>query len=217
MEEMKGQKLAIGLGWFSLGLGLYEVIAPRHLGHVLGMEDRAGLLRLYGLREILTGIGLLAQQGPSKPAPWVWGRVGGDALDLATLATGLGSHNPKRDNVVAAMAAVAGITLVDILCAETLSNQQKERMQAAGISTDPGESERSITIGKSPDEIYRLWRDPGTLPRIMADFADITVRDAEHAHWRVQMPVGKSLEWDVQTVEDRPGERHHRQGGGGGG
>ncbi|MES2461527.1 MAG: SRPBCC family protein, partial [Armatimonadota bacterium] len=37
-------------------------------------------------------------------------------------------------------------------------------------------------------------------------FADITVRDAEHAHWRVQMPVGKSLEWEVQTVEDRPGE-----------
>lgn len=206
MEDIEGQKLARALGWFSVGLGLYEVVAPGHLGRVLGIEDRAGLLRLYGLREIGTGIGLLAQRGPGKPAPWVWGRVGGDALDLATLSTGLVRDNPKRDNVVAAMAAVAGITLVDVLCAQTLSNKQKERMQAAGVSTDPGESQRSITIGRSAEEIYHLWREPGTLPRVMADFADVTVRDAEHAHWRVRTPVGRNLEWEVQTVEDRPGE-----------
>lgn len=203
---MEGQKLAMGLGWFSLGLGLYEVVAPRHLGRVLGMEDCAGLLRLYGLREIGTGIGLLSQRGPGKPAPWLWGRVAGDALDLATLAYGLSRDNPKRGNVVVALGAVAGVTLLDIVSAQALSEKQRERQQAAGVSTDPGNVERSLTIGKSADELYRVWRDPQTLPQLMADFADVTILDDTRVHWRVPTPLGRSLEWDARTVEDQPGK-----------
>ncbi len=37
--------LAQGLGWFSLGLGLAEVLAPRNLARSLGMEERTGLIR----------------------------------------------------------------------------------------------------------------------------------------------------------------------------
>ena len=69
---MKGQKLAMGLGWFSLGLGLYELLAPEHLSRVLGLEGREGLLRFYGLREIGAGLGIFLTQ--PNPAPWVWGR-----------------------------------------------------------------------------------------------------------------------------------------------
>lgn len=203
---MEGQKLAMGLGWFSLGLGLYEMVAPRHLGRILGMEDRAELLRLYGLREIGTGIGILSQRSPGKPAPWVWGRVAGDALDLATLSTGLSPDNPKRDNVVAAIAVVAGVTLLDAACAQGLSEQQRERQEAAGRSTDPGNVERSLTIGKSADELYHVWRDPQTLPRLMGDFANVTVLDDTRVHWRVPAPLGRCLEWDAQTVEDQPGK-----------
>ena len=39
-------------------------------------------MRLVGAREIASGFGILAQ---NKPTPWLWSRVGGDAMDLALL------------------------------------------------------------------------------------------------------------------------------------
>src|SRR6266513_938844 len=85
--------IARGLGWFSIGLGLAEMLMPRTLGEQLGMERKEPLLRFYGAREMAAGIGILTS---SNPGPWLWGRVGGDALDLATLATGLDEHNPRK-------------------------------------------------------------------------------------------------------------------------
>ncbi len=116
---MKGQKLAMGLAWFSLGLGLYELLTPGHLSRVLGLEGREGLLRFYGLREIGAGLGIFLTQ--PNPAPWVWGRVGGDALDLATLGAALKPDNPKRGNAALALGSVVGITVLDLLCGQQLS------------------------------------------------------------------------------------------------
>ena len=115
-----GQTLANGIGWFSIGLGLYEVLAPRHLGRTLGMEDKTALIQAYGVREIVKGVGILANR---RPTNWMWGRVAGDFLDLATLAPGLDDDNPQRGNVALAMGAVAGVTLLDLLCARQLSRR----------------------------------------------------------------------------------------------
>lgn len=38
---MNTNKLATGLGWFSLGLGLAEIFAPKKLGRALGRALRA--------------------------------------------------------------------------------------------------------------------------------------------------------------------------------
>ena len=115
-------RLAQGLGWFSIGLGLAELLAPRALGRFLGMAERAELLRAYGAREIVAGVGILAEEDPT---PWLWGRVGGDVLDLGTLAMGLGRSNPQRGNVGLAVAAVAGVTALDVLCARTLDQDRR--------------------------------------------------------------------------------------------
>ncbi|MBV8095896.1 MAG: hypothetical protein JO110_22235, partial [Acetobacteraceae bacterium] len=82
------ETLARGLGWFSIALGLAEVLAPSSLARASGVRASEQLVAGYGVREIATGIGILSAK---SPAPWVWGRVGGDALDLATLAGGLGN------------------------------------------------------------------------------------------------------------------------------
>jgi hypothetical protein len=109
--------LAQGLGWFSVGLGLAELLAPRSLGRFLGMEEHTALIRAYGARELAAGVGILAQ---ADPTVWMWGRVGGDALDLGTLAFGLRRDNPQRENVGLAIVAVAGVTALDLLCATAL-------------------------------------------------------------------------------------------------
>ena len=110
--------LAQGLGWFSVGLGLAELVAPHSLARFLGMDEHAGLIRAYGLRELATGAGILLQDDPT---PWLWARVAGDALDIATLATALDGDNPRRGNVAVALVAVAGVTALDAICAQRLS------------------------------------------------------------------------------------------------
>ena len=110
--------LARGLGWFSIGLGLAEVLAPRTLTRALGLHGQERLFQAYGLREIATGIAILAAKDPT---PWIWGRVGGDALDLATLASGWSEDNPEKANLGMALGTVAAVTAVDIYCASALS------------------------------------------------------------------------------------------------
>jgi hypothetical protein len=113
-----GRTLANLLGWFSLGLGAVELLAPDALERFLGVDDREGLIRAYGAREVGAGIGILANR---RPAGWVWGRVAGDVLDLATLATALTPDNPRKRNVLLAMGAVAGVMALDVVCARQLS------------------------------------------------------------------------------------------------
>lgn len=111
--------LAQGLGWFSLGLGLAELIAPRRIGRTFGLEEHSSLIQAYGVREIAAGIGILAARDPT---PWVWARVAGDALDAATLTMGLNERNPRRPEAAMALLAVAGVTLLDVVCARALSD-----------------------------------------------------------------------------------------------
>jgi len=127
--------LAQGLGWFSIGLGLAELIAPRALGRALGMEQHSSLIQAFGAREIAAGIGILASRDPT---PWVWGRVGGDALDIAALTPALSEDNPQRGNAAMALAAVAGATLLDILCAAALSRQDEDEPPMRDYSNRSG-------------------------------------------------------------------------------
>jgi hypothetical protein len=117
-----GRTLARNIGWFSIALGVAEVAAPDRIGGYLGMEDREGLIRAYGVREIAKGLGILSGR---RPEGWMWGRVAGDALDLATLAVGL-RDNPRRGNVLKAMGAVAGVTALDVVCARQLNASGKQ-------------------------------------------------------------------------------------------
>ncbi len=105
---------ARALGWFSIVLGTAELLMPRAVSHAAGMKGRgAALLRLHGLREIGVGIGLLTSR---DPAPWLWGRVAGDAVDIATVSTGLVAGKPLR--ALGTLAMLSGVTAVDARCAE---------------------------------------------------------------------------------------------------
>lgn len=106
--------LAKGLGWFSLGLGLTELLAPRRITQALGMEGKEALVRAYGAREI--GSGILSLSIDKKLG--LWSRVAGDGLDIATVMTALRADNPKRDNAVVALALLLGITAVDLIDAQ---------------------------------------------------------------------------------------------------
>ena len=48
-------RLARGLGWFSLALGAVELMAPGHITRTLGLEGKEALVRAYGAREVASG------------------------------------------------------------------------------------------------------------------------------------------------------------------
>jgi hypothetical protein len=139
---------AQGLGIFSIALGLTELLAPRALARMTGMQGRETLLRAYGLREIVTGVGLLASP---DPRPWIWGRVAGDALDLSTLALGAGERpgtTPHRD---AALWMTTAVGVVDIACALL-----PDRNNKAGASIDYS---NRVGMLRAPEQMRGAARD----------------------------------------------------------
>jgi hypothetical protein len=109
--------LAHGLGWFSIALGVAEIVAPRALSRALGFRGGEHVVRGFGVREIATGIGILATRDPE---PWIKGRLAGDAMDIAALSTGLSRNNRRRGWAGAALASVAAVTALDFACARML-------------------------------------------------------------------------------------------------
>ncbi len=68
------------------------------------------------------------------------------------------------------------------------------------------EVERSITIGKSANELSRLLHEPQAIARIMGDFAEVSQVSNNRMRWVIRGPLEQRVEWETQVVEDRPGE-----------
>jgi uncharacterized membrane protein len=116
-------RFAWGLGAFSIGLGLSQVLAPEAVAEAVGVHDHVPLMRLIGLRELACGIGIFARG--TRPREWVWARGGGGAMDLALLAAALTSPDTDKERVAAAKLAVLGVTAADLLCALRLSRDPR--------------------------------------------------------------------------------------------
>lgn len=109
-------QMASKLGWFSIGLGISELVAARHIARALGVEGKESVVRAFGVREVLAGVMSLS----IDKSAGLWARVGGDALDATALIGAYTSENPKRHNVGLALAAVAGIAALDVAVAAGL-------------------------------------------------------------------------------------------------
>lgn len=197
------ERLANGLGWFSIGLGLAEVMAPGKVAQLIGLrnEERSrSVLRFYGVREIAAGVGILSR---ARPAGWLWGRVAGDALDLTSLGSALKANNADRTKLLAATAAVAGVTAADVICARGLS-----RSDINGATTDRSvRLTKTIIVNRSPEEVYRFWRNFENLPTFMNHLESVKVTDDGKSHWKLSRAAGKRLEWDAEMIEDQPNSR----------
>ncbi|HEX2080517.1 MAG TPA: hypothetical protein VHG08_22630 [Longimicrobium sp.] len=112
-----GRTLAHAIGWWGVGLGLAQLLAPDRFGRMLGAEHRTRLIQAYGVRQMVKGAMILSRE---RPALFMWMRVFDDLLDLGTLAPALRADNPKRGNVAAAIAFVAGNAVLDAACARQL-------------------------------------------------------------------------------------------------
>lgn len=116
---MDYKKLSFGLGLFSLALGAAELFAAKKITRALDADGHERLVKGFGVREIATGVAVLAQPALSTG---IWGRVAGDALDLAAL--GVAARNSPRNRAIrGALAFVVGATTLDLITARGLDRQ----------------------------------------------------------------------------------------------
>jgi uncharacterized membrane protein len=84
-------------------------------------------------------------------------------------------------------------------------NTAVNHKSGAEVADTAPEVKRAITIGKSPEELYQLWRDPQKLAQIVAPFADVIPIHNGWLHWRMRGPLKKVFEWDSR-FEGHPNE-----------
>ena len=216
--EQSTERRAKGLGWFSIGLGLAQIAAPRAVARLIGVNDddeTRNTMFAVGLREITSGIGILSRP---RPAGWVWTRVGGDLMDLALLGKAMSSDDNDRTRVSAATAAVVGVTLLDLMTGQRLSKSGNGARTGNGSSaisrtTRPGlgiggpiHVKEAITINRPRNQVYGFWHNFENLPRFMAHLESVQILDERRSRWKAKAPAGSTVEWEAQIIEDRPNE-----------
>jgi uncharacterized membrane protein len=198
----RARTLANALGWFSIGLGLSQLLAPRTVARTAGVADHPALLRTLGMREVITGVGILGQ---SRPTGWLWARVAGDAMDLALLGIAAASSKNRRNRIAIVAGAVVGVAVLDMLTG-TQHRQLEETGQLPATDYGPVHVEKCITVNRPADECYRFWRDFENFPRFMKHLESVKVGDGNRSHWVARGPAGTSIEWDAEVTVDQEGE-----------
>lgn len=186
--------LAKGLGWFSLGLGLGELLAPDLAARLLGVRPRPLLFRLMGAREVLSGAAILAGR---RPVGGLWGRVAGDVLDLSLLgcaATERGS-DPLRLGISSAL--IAGVTALDTWAATSLSRTVPGLRTLRVVEV--------VQVERPAEVCYAAWRDLNNLGQFLRHVDSVQVLDERRSRWVVKGPCGSRVSWDAELVRDLPG------------
>ncbi|OBF58307.1 hypothetical protein A5787_23400 [Mycobacterium sp. 852002-50816_SCH5313054-b] len=187
----------------SFGLGLAELVAPRKVAAVAGVDDARmsrRVIRALGARECGHGAALLG--GSDK---LVWTRVAGDILDVTLLLAGVAARGRGRRRQGAIAAAVlGGIGAVDLYAALRASRD-------GGARHANGARHRTlraaVTVRRSPEDVYQFWRDLENLPSFMHHLRSVTSRADGSSHWVANAPVGRPVQWDAQLTEDQPNRR----------
>jgi uncharacterized membrane protein len=200
------------LGWFSIALGAAEILAPGGVARAIGVDENEHrtLLRAYGIREIAAGLAIVSRP---KPTYWMWNRVIGDTIDLASLAKAMKNPDNDKAKLTAATLAVLGVTALDIICSTRLARIGAEYTgHDEGSFTLPESNDGKavvgavVTINKPVEEVYSFWKDQRNFPRFMTAIDSVQPIGERRSHWKIEAPAGMSVEWDAEIVADTPNE-----------
>jgi uncharacterized membrane protein len=204
-KSRRADKLAQGLGWFSIGLGTAQILAPRAMSRLVGVKDadnNTGLMRVLGLREISAGIGLLADP---KPTGFAAARVAGDAMDLALMVRTLATPENDRGRALLATAFVVGAGILDVLATEELA-RTTPKVAHPDRSGEALSVKKSVTVNRPLDEVYAFWQDFENLPQFMKHLDSVQNTGENTSRWTAGSAQGESVQWDVQLVERQPNQ-----------
>ncbi len=111
-------KLARGIGWLSVGVGLTLVAAPKLTVRAFGMGNRPNLGRFLGVRDLVVGAGLLSQS--ENLAPWLQARAISDAVDATLFLAGAASGAFPRGRAMFGFAVASAFSVFSFALARRL-------------------------------------------------------------------------------------------------
>jgi len=139
-----------------IGLGIVELAAPGALLRAIGIRDgrkARNVVRAMGVREIVTGLGILGSRWPRN---WIGARVDGDLLDMGLLAWAMTRRRNDERRIGWALAAVGAITTLDAWALAKAWRQ--EPTSDAGAHRKEIEHTCAVTIAGSREDILRCWQ-----------------------------------------------------------
>ncbi len=104
-----------------------------------------------------------------------------------------------RGRALGIAATASGLTVLALL-----DGRARPGLAGTGII----DVERTVTIRRSPEELFEKMREPKTLQKIMAHFADVRATTETRQRWTLPL-ARRSLEWETQLVDAHPGELLH--------
>jgi uncharacterized membrane protein len=116
--------------------------------------------------------------------------LGGSALAASGLALGIGRDSWLGRVAGAGLAAGGGFLIYRGVTANGDTRQHDALIT------------RAVTISKPPDEVYRFWKQLDNLPRFMKHLKQVRRIDDRRSHWVATAPLGRSIEWDAELLED---------------
>ena len=117
--------------------------------------------------------------------------IGGGAMVLLGL---------RQRSLRGALTAIAGGTL-----AYKAATSQGGIQEAVGLN-QVIKVEKTVTINKPAEELYRFWHKFENLPNFMKHLKSVTVLSDKRSHWIANAPLGASVEWDADIIEERENE-----------
>lgn len=209
-------KLVEALGWFSLGLGAVQLIAPGAVNRLIGAPDDGQsrlVQRAVGIQELSAAAGLL---GFRRVPEWLWARTAGDVLHLTMVGRTFDRIGARRGRLALTMALLTGTLAADAYAsARTTSDGEEIRNELAMKAT------ASATVRTSIEDARARWRDfeqQTTYTRLGP--IEITGEDHDSIAWRTSedaeakasgvlrfapAPGDRGTEISVEMVYEVPG------------
>ncbi|MHC5936669.1 SRPBCC family protein [Nostoc sp.] len=141
-----------------------------------------------------SGDKLTTSQGEASEVERWASLIGGGAMVLMGL---------RQGSLRGVLTALAGGGL--LYQGATKQSTIQQAQEAIGIN-QPIKVEKTVTINKSAEELYRFWHNFENLPRFMKHLKSVKVYNEKRSHWIANAPLGNSVEWDAEILEDRENE-----------
>lgn len=90
---------------------------------------------------------------------------------------------------------------------EALGLNSAQHNPATAVPAQQGlKIERTITVNRSPEDLYAFWRNLENLPRVMSHLERVEPIDEKRSRWTAKAPFGQTVEWTAEIITDREPE-----------